>query len=160
MFAIFIGFITKITLYFEFEVSQSINLMATPSLQIKHVEECLGTMSQNALGPSLMAVNYYYNLLWKIGFRNLITVWIPFLLLLLMNLKIIHVLRNSETETIVKEKLSEIQRKSRVRAATRTLTLIVFTYLLANVLNVILTLCVRINQGILSICGISGVCVH
>jgi hypothetical protein len=43
MFAIFIGFITKITLYFEFEVSQSINLMTNPSF----ADQACGRMSWN-----------------------------------------------------------------------------------------------------------------
>lgn len=53
---------------------------------------------------------------------------------------IINALRHAEVEPVVKQKLSEIQRKNRVRTATRTLILIVCTYLMANVLNVVLTL--------------------
>ncbi|KAH7730538.1 Protein T11F9.1 a [Aphelenchoides avenae] len=86
-----------------------------------------------------MALNEHYNLLWRIGFRNVVTVLFPFFLLLVMNVKIVSVIRTTQFELISCGKLSEMQRKRRVRAATRTLLMIVFTYLLANVLNVILT---------------------
>lgn len=97
-------------------------------------------MAEYGLKGADIVFDYYYNLLWRIGFRSLVTIWLPFILLLIMNLMIIRALRHAEVEPIVRQKLSEIQRKRRVRTATRTLILIVFTYLMANVLNVIVTL--------------------
>ncbi|KAI6189899.1 G-PROTEIN-RECEP-F1-2 domain-containing protein [Aphelenchoides bicaudatus] len=120
------AFITKISMYFEYSVT--------------HEEVCVGTMAEYGLKPAPIIFNYYYNLFWRIGFRNLVTIWLPFLLLLVMNMKIIHALRNTDEEPVIKQKLSEIQRKNRVRTATRTLILVVFSYLMANLLNVIITL--------------------
>ena len=50
----------------------------------------------------------------------------------------IHKLRAGDDEPLVKCKPSEVERKGRIRAATRSLICVVFTYLLANVLSVVL----------------------
>lgn len=64
-----------------------------------------------SLTLSEMALNEHYNLLWRIGFRNVVTVLFPFFLLLVMNLKIVSVIRTSQFELISSGKLSEMQRK-------------------------------------------------
>lgn len=138
--AMFLGFITKISMYFEYSVSRKPFSSFKTCFQIIHEDSCIGTMAEFGLKPAPIIFNYYYNLFWRIGFRNLVTIWLPFILLLIMNLKIIHALRNTDEEPVVKQKLSEIQRKNRVRTATRTLILVVFSYLMANLLNVIITL--------------------
>ncbi|KAI6241995.1 G-PROTEIN-RECEP-F1-2 domain-containing protein [Aphelenchoides fujianensis] len=124
--AIFLGFFTKISHFYEFE--------------LLHKEACAGTMAENDLAPSALAMDRYYNLFWRIGFRNLVTVWVPFGFLLLMNLKIVNSLRQHVEATVVTDKPREIERKKRVRSATRTFVCVTTSYLLANVLNVILTL--------------------
>ncbi|KAI6213566.1 hypothetical protein M3Y94_00164900 [Aphelenchoides besseyi] len=124
--AIFMGFLTKFTHFFEF--------------RIIHNENCTGEMTEYDLSASDLASDYYYSLLWRIGFRNLVTIWLPFFLLLFMNFKIVRVLRRKVTETAVLDKPREVERKKRVRSATRTFVCVCFSYLLANTLNVIITM--------------------
>ncbi|KAI1702953.1 7 transmembrane receptor (rhodopsin family) domain-containing protein [Ditylenchus destructor] len=128
--AIILGFVTKLTMAGEFEIIFN--------------EECFGTMTEYTLRLSELAMDYYYNLLWRLGFRNVVTVLLPFFLLLIMNIKIVSVLRSNLQLQMIK--VNDVQRKKKVRAATRTLLMIVFTYLLANVLNVVLTFWEYINM--------------
>lgn len=87
--AIFLGFITKISMYFEFNVSFERRWVSNwQTIQIIHEESCVGTMAEFGLSAAPIVYNYYYNLFWKIGFRNLVTIWVPFFLLLIMNLKV------------------------------------------------------------------------
>ncbi|KAI1708221.1 7 transmembrane receptor (rhodopsin family) domain-containing protein [Ditylenchus destructor] len=128
--AIILGFVTKLTMAGEFEIIFN--------------EECFGTMTEYTLRLSELAMDYYYNLLWRLGFRNVVTVLLPFFLLIIMNIKIVSVLRSNLQMQMIK--VNDVQRKKKVRAATRTLLMIVFTYLLANVLNVVLTFWEYINM--------------
>lgn len=123
--AIFLGFIAKISLYFEFHIVR--------------VEKCVGTMVEYRLNMSELGGNYYYSLIWKVTMRNLISIWVPFLLLFCTNIVIINKLRKQEVEPVVQLKLNEVQKRRRVRTATRTLILVVATYLMANTLNVFIT---------------------
>uniref|UniRef100_A0A7E4ZRN2 G_PROTEIN_RECEP_F1_2 domain-containing protein n=1 Tax=Panagrellus redivivus TaxID=6233 RepID=A0A7E4ZRN2_PANRE len=121
------GFLAKFSLAFEFKIDVN--------------EACIGTMNEYSLSLSSVATNYWYNLLWRLWFRSILTVLAPFLFLSIINIRIVMVLRKSDfVQLLHLEKISEVQRKSRVRAATRTLVLLVMTYLMANVLNVILTI--------------------
>ncbi|VDP01023.1 unnamed protein product [Heligmosomoides polygyrus] len=61
-------------------------------------------------------------------------------MLAFMNIRIVLVIQRTEFQYLSAQKLSEAKRKSRVRAATRTLVFVVATYLLSNVLNVIITI--------------------
>uniref|UniRef100_A0A915CL90 G-protein coupled receptors family 1 profile domain-containing protein n=1 Tax=Ditylenchus dipsaci TaxID=166011 RepID=A0A915CL90_9BILA len=127
--AILLGFVTKFTMAGEFVIIFN--------------EECVNTMNEYSLKLSEMSMNHYYNLFWRLGFRNVVTVLLPFFLLLVMNLKIVIVLKDNLHIQMVK--VNEVQIKRKVRAATRTLLMIVFTYLLANILNVLLTFWEYIN---------------
>ncbi|CAD5231542.1 unnamed protein product [Bursaphelenchus xylophilus] len=125
--AVLTGVITKITLYNEFEIIFN--------------KECKGTMVEYNLQLSAMATEYYYNLVWRLGFRNLVTVLVPFFGLLAMNFLIVKKLKqvNSKLPAEQKGLDGELQPKNRVKAATMTLLMVVFTYLVSNILNVILT---------------------
>ncbi|KAK6029023.1 hypothetical protein OSTOST_04875 [Ostertagia ostertagi] len=81
---------------------------------ITYVPECLGTMGEYILGLSPLAMDEVYNAYWRICEPN-------------FNFS---VLKNSVKPS----------GKSRVRAATRTLVFVVATYLLSNILNVIITI--------------------
>lgn len=65
-------------------------------------------MVEYSLKLSDMALDHYYNLFWRLGFRNVVTVLLPFFLLLIMNLKIVTVLKDSELHLM---KVNEVQRK-------------------------------------------------
>uniref|UniRef100_A0A0M3IGU3 G_PROTEIN_RECEP_F1_2 domain-containing protein n=1 Tax=Ascaris lumbricoides TaxID=6252 RepID=A0A0M3IGU3_ASCLU len=124
--AIILGIVTKSTLAFEFN--------------IKYQKECIDTMAEYVLELSALAKEPIYNLLWRLWFRNVITVLLPFFLLAFMNARTAITLHRSQFILQDMQKLSESQRKSRVRAATRALVFVVFTYLLSNILNVIITI--------------------
>uniref|UniRef100_A0A914ECG7 G-protein coupled receptors family 1 profile domain-containing protein n=1 Tax=Acrobeloides nanus TaxID=290746 RepID=A0A914ECG7_9BILA len=109
-------------------------------LTIDFNEECQGTMNEYQMDLSSLAKNKYYNMLWRLWFKNFFTVLLPFFVLAFMNVRIVLVLQKNEFEFLAAEKISEIQRKRRVRAATRTLMMVVFTYLLSNMLNVFITI--------------------
>uniref|UniRef100_A0AC34GS20 G-protein coupled receptors family 1 profile domain-containing protein n=1 Tax=Panagrolaimus sp. ES5 TaxID=591445 RepID=A0AC34GS20_9BILA len=136
--AILIGVFAKITLAFEFEITVT--------------KQCIGTMNEYSLNLSSFATNRLYNLVWRLWFRSIVTVLLPFFLLGFVNAKIVLVLQRSEFAQLLHlEKISEVQRKSRVRAATRTLLLLVFTYLLSNILNVCLTIWEYIDMNSLTV---------
>jgi len=134
--AIMIGVFTKLTLAFEFKIEVN--------------PECVGTMTEYSLSLSDFATNRTYNLVWRLWFRSIVTVLLPFFLLFFINAKIVYVLKKSAFAKILHEKLSEVQRKSRVRAATRTLLLLAFTYLFSNIFNVIFTIWEYIDMKSLS----------
>ncbi|KAI6192844.1 G-PROTEIN-RECEP-F1-2 domain-containing protein [Aphelenchoides fujianensis] len=124
--AIFLGFFTKISHFYEFE--------------LLHKEACAGTWPRTTSPrpPSRWTAT-------TTSFGGLASeTWslfgFPFGFLLLMNLKIVNSLRQHVEATVVTDKPREIERKKRVRSATRTFVCVTTSYLLANVLNVILTL--------------------
>ncbi|CAD5225205.1 unnamed protein product [Bursaphelenchus okinawaensis] len=129
LFAVLTGVITKITLYNEFEIIFN--------------KECQGSMVEYNLQLSSMATEYYYNLVWRLGFRNLVTVLVPFFGLLAMNFLIVKELKQASSKFPIEQKALdgtiELQPKNKVKAATMTLLMVVFTYLVSNILNVILT---------------------
>uniref|UniRef100_A0AC35TWM4 G_PROTEIN_RECEP_F1_2 domain-containing protein n=1 Tax=Rhabditophanes sp. KR3021 TaxID=114890 RepID=A0AC35TWM4_9BILA len=101
-------------------------------------------MAEFNLEVSELSKNYLYELIWRIGFRNLITVILPFFVLVIINGRVIYILATSPdstttTNTSTDFMTTEYQRKLRVRVATKTLLCVVFTYLLSNLLNVIIT---------------------
>lgn len=68
-------------------------------------------MLEYSLKLSSLALDYYYNLFWRLGFRNVVTVLLPFFFLLIMNLKIVIALRNSTALPLYFQKINEMQRK-------------------------------------------------
>uniref|UniRef100_A0A915B760 G-protein coupled receptors family 1 profile domain-containing protein n=1 Tax=Parascaris univalens TaxID=6257 RepID=A0A915B760_PARUN len=95
--AIILGIVTKSTLAFEFS--------------IKYQNECFDTMAEYALELSALAKDPIYNLLWRLWFRNGITILLPFFLLAFMNARTAISLHRSELIPEDMQKLSESQRK-------------------------------------------------
>ncbi|CAI4224789.1 unnamed protein product [Auanema sp. JU1783] len=124
--SVFLGVLTKVTHGLEFSITIQ--------------EPCVGTMNEYSLELSPLALNETYAAFWKIWIRSVLTILLPFTLLAIMNIRIVLVIQRTEFQFLNVQKLSEAKRKSRVRAATRTLVFVVFTYLLSNVLNVIITI--------------------
>ncbi|CAO4379420.1 unnamed protein product [Caenorhabditis nigoni] len=134
-FAIFLGVACKFSLLFE--------------MDIRYLPECYDTMREYQLDLSPLALHEVYSY-WKSLFRTIVTILIPFFLLAFINVRIVLVLSKSEFKFLHSTKLSEAKRKSAVRNATRTLVFIVFTYLLSNVLNVIIILWEYIDMKMLT----------
>uniref|UniRef100_A0A1I7YIC6 G_PROTEIN_RECEP_F1_2 domain-containing protein n=1 Tax=Steinernema glaseri TaxID=37863 RepID=A0A1I7YIC6_9BILA len=131
--AVLLGVVSKVTIAFEFKVQQD--------------PGCNGTIGEFFLTVTdLVRENRYY-LVWRFWYRNLITILLPFFVLMAMNAQIVNELRKQAYDPLVshftdhqRQPNHAKQRKARIRSATRTLVLIVVTYLLANVLNVIITI--------------------
>ncbi|KHJ85040.1 hypothetical protein OESDEN_15239 [Oesophagostomum dentatum] len=80
-------------------------------LQITYVPECRGTMNEYTLGLSSLAMDEVYNAYWRIWFRSVFTILIPFFLLAFMNIRIVLVIQKTEFQFISAQKLSEAKRK-------------------------------------------------
>ncbi|CAB3397964.1 unnamed protein product [Caenorhabditis bovis] len=119
-------------------------------MTIDYKQECYGTMREYQLSLSPLAQNPVYSY-WRIIFRTIFTILIPFFLLALINGRIVVVLSRNEYKFLQSTKLSDAKRKTAVRNATRTLVLCVFTYLLSNVLNVIIILWEYIDIEMLTV---------
>ncbi|EFP06794.1 hypothetical protein CRE_11200 [Caenorhabditis remanei] len=134
--AILLGVASKFSLPFE--------------MAIRYSPECSGTMREYQLNHSSLALHGAYSY-WRVLFRTIVTILIPFFLLAFINVRIVLVLSKSEFKFLHSTKLSEAKRKSAIRNATRTLVFIVFTYLLSNVLNVIIILWEYIDIEMLTV---------
>uniref|UniRef100_A0A914VYJ3 G-protein coupled receptors family 1 profile domain-containing protein n=1 Tax=Plectus sambesii TaxID=2011161 RepID=A0A914VYJ3_9BILA len=90
--------------------------------------------------PTLAAIvhNYFYGTIFKFYIRNLLTVFIPFFLLAYLNARILNILRQQHRSARM-FRFAASDHKDKVRSASRTLVLVVFTYLISNVLNVAVT---------------------
>uniref|UniRef100_A0A0M3HJB2 G_PROTEIN_RECEP_F1_2 domain-containing protein n=1 Tax=Ascaris lumbricoides TaxID=6252 RepID=A0A0M3HJB2_ASCLU len=114
--AIILGIVTKSTLAFEFNVSLANNSFLSIaqhfiSFKIKYQKECIDTMAEYVLELSALAKEPIYNLLWRLWFRNVITVLLPFFLLAFMNARTAITLHRSQFILQDMQKLSESQRK-------------------------------------------------
>uniref|UniRef100_A0A8R1I307 G_PROTEIN_RECEP_F1_2 domain-containing protein n=2 Tax=Caenorhabditis japonica TaxID=281687 RepID=A0A8R1I307_CAEJA len=118
-------------------------------MDIKHSEKCVDTMREYQLSLSSLALHEVYSY-WRVLFRTIVTILIPFFLLAFINVRIVLVLSKNEFKVLQSAKLSDAKRKSAVRNATRTLVFVVFTYLLSNVLNVIIILWEYIDMELLT----------
>lgn len=141
-FSIAMGVACKFSQLFEMDVSD-LTSSTKPSFfsnfQIKYSAVCYGTMREYQLNLSPLALHEVYSY-WRVLFRTIVTILVPFFLLAFINIRIVLVLSKNEFKFLQSTKLSEAKRKSAVRNATRTLVFVVFTYLLSNVLNVIIIL--------------------
>ncbi|VDN60869.1 unnamed protein product [Dracunculus medinensis] len=123
--AIIIGLVTKSTLLFE--------------IKAVYNPECTGTLNEYKLELTDLVIHNAHYKLWRFWFRNIVTILFPFFILMYLNARIVNQLRENVN---IGENIADNmkQRKARIRAATRTLVLVVCTYLLANMLNVIITI--------------------
>lgn len=114
-------------------------------ITIKTNADCIGMLSEWSVEPSdLLKQHPLFNKIWRFYFRNVFTILAPFFILLYLNAGLIHRLQehsnSSKTATLTEDKQSFKQKKARIRAATRTLIIIVCTYLMSNLLSVIITI--------------------
>ncbi|CAJ0604729.1 unnamed protein product [Cylicocyclus nassatus] len=105
-------------------------------------ESCRNTASENYVDMTAVNQIWVYGTLYRFWLRNIITVFVPFFLLTLINFKTLVKLRAQLKEAKCREgrKFSvRVEHKSKVRSATWTLLLVCLLYLLSNLPNVIVT---------------------
>ncbi|CAJ0591276.1 unnamed protein product [Cylicocyclus nassatus] len=107
--------------------------------------DCPGTVGEWYLEPSSLVIKHeLFNKIWRFYFRNVFTILAPFFIVLYLNAGLIYRLQEHslilKSGSLVQDKQIVKQKKARIRAATRTLVMIVFTYLISNLLSVIITI--------------------
>ncbi|CAB3398753.1 unnamed protein product [Caenorhabditis bovis] len=107
-------------------------------------EDCAGELNYWRVEPSQLVLrNPNFNIYWRFYFRNIFTILAPFFILLLVNCLLLyrlqeHVKKSKYIEQSDKQVVK--MKKARIRAATRSLVIIICTYLFSNVLSVIITI--------------------
>ncbi|PAV58694.1 hypothetical protein WR25_10076 [Diploscapter pachys] len=145
IFAILLGVFSKGPMYFEYEVIQP--------------HECYGLFMENQIQLSEFATNIWYNTVFRIWYRNIVTIFMPFFILVLLNVIIVMSLSRQTNLTVcqlasnviveqakrkmylemIREKVDPDNRRATARAATRTMVAVVCCYLISNIISVILT---------------------
>ncbi|KAI1717725.1 7 transmembrane receptor (rhodopsin family) domain-containing protein [Ditylenchus destructor] len=126
LFAIFFGVLSKGTICFEFKIT--------------YLEECAGEITEIRLEFADFVYDTPYNTVWRFWYRNFVTVFFPFFALLFLNIRIVRALsRNEKFGGCYTTNSKQFKRKKVARSATRTTVLVVFTYLISNIINVVLT---------------------
>ncbi|PIO75339.1 7 transmembrane receptor [Teladorsagia circumcincta] len=127
-------------------------------IQLDKNGDCTG-IAEYIPGLTDIVHTVWYGTVFRFYIRNIMTVFLPFFLLAYLNYRIVRTLRNQQRSAQMfrlssDHKLSNffvgygsqlamlerIRETSKIRSATRLLVLIVCSYLLANVLNVLITL--------------------
>ncbi len=125
--------------------------LARPKLGLARPE--LG-LTKPELGLNRVELRYFLQI-WRFWYRNFVTVFFPFLSLLALNISIVRALTRDERlesyPTTAINHLSpgqtkRLRRKKIARSATRTTVLVVCTYLISNVINVVLTTWEHVDQ--------------
>ncbi|KAI1712490.1 7 transmembrane receptor (rhodopsin family) domain-containing protein [Ditylenchus destructor] len=138
-----VGIVSKGTIPFEFKIYQ--------------LEECAGKMTEFRLEFQDFVHNTPYHTVWRFWYRNIFTILFPFFAMFVLNIRIIRALARNEgqnfggsTRTVATKKflwtIKKLQRRKLARSATRTTALVVITYLVSNLLEVIMTTLEQLNQ--------------
>lgn len=122
-------------------------------LEVIHRPNCTG-FEEWHLEPSSLALEPIYRTAYMVWFRQIVHVFLPFFLLVCLNGAIINRLKRSlHTRSALMELAlgaeAARQRKQNIRAATRMLVVLVSTYLLANLFNVVISLIEHLNYSYL-----------
>lgn len=112
-------------------------------LEVVHNPNCTG-FEAFYVRPSSLADPGPYKYVYMLWFRHMVHVFVPFALLICLNVGILIRLQKTPVEAqsaLLEVTMGEIarQRKKSVRAATRMLIAMVVTYLVSNVLSVVIT---------------------
>ncbi|VDM55036.1 unnamed protein product [Angiostrongylus costaricensis] len=106
-------------------------------IQLDKNGDCTG-ISEYVPGLTEIVHTMWYGTVFRFYIRNIMTVFLPFFLLAYLNYRIVRTLRKQHRTAKLFRIASDHKRK--IRSATRLLVLIVCSYLIANVLNVLITL--------------------
>uniref|UniRef100_A0A0N5AJE1 G_PROTEIN_RECEP_F1_2 domain-containing protein n=1 Tax=Syphacia muris TaxID=451379 RepID=A0A0N5AJE1_9BILA len=119
--------------------------------EIRYVEMCAGLLTEYEIDLSeLVKGNAAYNYWWRLIFRNIFSVLLPFVILSFMNIRIVVAVQRLKKMDRASRRLSDAQQKIRVRDATRTTLMVIFTYLLSKLLNVFITIWEYIDKNSLT----------
>ncbi|GMT10878.1 hypothetical protein PFISCL1PPCAC_2175, partial [Pristionchus fissidentatus] len=123
-----IGLFTKGSTFFELEIVRNPN--------------CTGHVQEFYAAPSSLMSELLYKKYFRFHFRTISTIIAPFFFLLLLTSSLVWRLNKP-----IREKNGQMldvqhvkQKKARIRAATRTLVILISTYLMSNFLGVIVSL--------------------
>lgn len=113
-------------------------------LEVVHLSNCTGFEYYTVRPSALAAQKGPYKIVYMLWFRHMAHVFVPFVLLIILNVGIL--VRLQKTPVEAQSALLELtmgeatrRRKKSVRAATRMLIAMVTTYLISNVLSVVIT---------------------
>ncbi|CAJ0606357.1 unnamed protein product [Cylicocyclus nassatus] len=106
-------------------------------IQLDRNGDCTG-ISEYIPGLTDIVHTVWYGTVFRFYIRNIMTVFVPFFLLAYLNYSIVSTLRNQQRSAEMFRFSSD--HKSKIRSATLLLVMIVCSYLLANILNVLITL--------------------
>ncbi|CEF71324.1 G protein-coupled receptor, rhodopsin-like family and GPCR, rhodopsin-like, 7TM domain-containing protein [Strongyloides ratti] len=136
-----IAIFNKGSMYFEFDIITN--------------ETCSGTMNEYAIIPTSLIDAPLY-VIFRVWCRNIATVFLPFFALAYLNARIVRALAKQQRLDYCADLIlansknhpdkEKSRRKILTRSATRTLVLVVITYLISNVVNVILTVGEYVNK--------------
>ncbi|CAI5441361.1 unnamed protein product [Caenorhabditis angaria] len=106
-------------------------------------ETCKNTVLEYEVGMTEISQSLWYGNVYKFWIRNIVTVFLPFFLLLTINLQIVLELRkrmNRELSIGSRQRFSsKMQSKTNVKQATATMLFICVIYLICNATNVFIT---------------------
>ncbi|EFP08955.1 hypothetical protein CRE_18074 [Caenorhabditis remanei] len=105
--------------------------------------ECYGELNYWKVVPSSLLYEFpLFNQYWRFYFRNIFTILAPFFILLLVNCLLLFQLRehNRKSKFADHDKQNVKEKKARIRATTKSVVIIVCTYLMSNLLSVIITI--------------------
>ncbi|CAP23985.2 Protein CBG02551 [Caenorhabditis briggsae] len=104
---------------------------------------CKNTVMEYYVDVTEITKSNWYGSIYKFWFRNIVTVFLPFFLLLLINLGIVLELRSQMEHAFgnrSRRRFSlRMQSRTNVRQATATMLFICVIYLISNVVNVFIT---------------------
>ncbi|CAJ0963315.1 unnamed protein product, partial [Mesorhabditis belari] len=105
-------------------------------------KSCTGTYKEYFVDVTPLVRTLWYGSIYRFWLRNFLTIFIPFSLLLFINIRTVQILKSQiyQAKHMIKRKFSvSLAGRKKVRAATKTLLLVCLTYLLSNLPNVIIT---------------------
>ncbi|CAI2354711.1 unnamed protein product [Caenorhabditis sp. 36 PRJEB53466] len=105
--------------------------------------ECYGELNYWKVIPSDLVLKFpLFNQYWRFYFRNIFTILAPFFVLLLVNCLLLFRLQEHVKKSKYgdQDKKNVKEKKARIRATTKSVVIIVCTYLLSNLLSVIITI--------------------
>ncbi|KHN78793.1 hypothetical protein Tcan_10153 [Toxocara canis] len=105
--------------------------------KVKRNANCTGLTEYEPMLTPLVST-WLYGTVFRFYLRNILTVFIPFALLAYLNVRIVATLRAQRRKAAM-FKFACSEHKMKIRSATRLTVFIVCSYLMANVLNVLIT---------------------
>ncbi|TMS37845.1 hypothetical protein L596_004692 [Steinernema carpocapsae] len=132
---VLLGILSKGSIYFEFKISFN--------------DGCAGHFQEIQLGFAWWVFETPYHTIVRYYYRNFATVFVPFFFLAYLNIRIVRVFTIHQKKNYCAEMTDSVEKTNRkvtARSATRTLVLVVCTYLISNIINVLLTIWEHVDK--------------